>query len=43
MEIERHRGMIANEHIRLRITSHEKLKIFKCLASLVTNQNSIQD
>jgi hypothetical protein len=38
MEIGRHRGVIANEN-----NSYEKLKTFKCLDSLVTNQNSIQD
>jgi len=43
MEIERHRGMIANEHIRIDSNSYEKVKIFKCLGSLVTNQNSIQN
>ena len=33
MEIGRHQGMIANE----------KVKIFKYLGSLLTNQNSIQE
>ena len=43
MEIERHRGMIANEHISIGINSYEKVKTFKYLGSLVTNQNSIQE
>jgi hypothetical protein len=41
MEIGRHRGMIANEHIRIGINSYEKVKTFKYLGSMVTNQNSI--
>ena len=43
MEIGRHRGIIANEHIRIGSNSYEKVKSFKYLGSLVTNQNSIQD
>ena len=43
MEIGLHRGMVANEHIRISSYSHEKLKSFKYLGSVVTNQNSIQD
>ena len=43
MEIGRHRGMIANSHIKIGCNSYEKLKIFKYLGSLLTNQNSIQD
>ena len=39
----RHRGMIANEHIRIGSHSHEKVKTFKYFGSIVTNQNSIQD
>ena len=39
MEIGRHRGMIANAHIN----SYEKVKTFKYLGSLSTNQNSIQE
>ena len=40
MEIGRHRGMIANAHISI---SYEKVKTFKNLGSLLTNQNSIQE
>ena len=39
MEVERHRGMMANEHIRADINSYEKAKTFIYLASLLTNQN----
>ena len=39
MEIGRHRGIIVNEHIRT--YSYEKVKTFKYLGSLLTNQNSI--
>jgi hypothetical protein len=35
--------MIANEHIRIGSNSYEKVKSFKYLGSLVTNQNSIQE
>jgi len=38
MEIGRHRCMIANEHIRIGSNSYEKVKTFKYLGSLVTNQ-----
>ena len=41
MEVGRHRGLIANEHIK--IGSYEKLTTFKYLGSLLTNQNSIQE
>ena len=41
MEIGRQRGMIANEHIRISSHSYEKVKTFKYLGSLVTNQNSV--
>ena len=41
MEIGRHRGIIVNEHIRT--YSYEKVKTFKYLGSLLTNQNSIKD
>jgi len=34
--------MIANEHIKIGSNSYEKVKIFKYLDSLLTNQNSIQ-
>ena len=42
MEIGHHRGMIANNHIRIGSNSYEKVKTFKYLGSLLTNQNSIQ-
>ena len=41
MKIGRQRGMIANEHIRMGTNSYEKVKTFKYLGSLVTNQNSV--
>ena len=43
MEIGRHRGMIANAHIKIGSNSYETLEMFKCLGSLLTNQNSIQE
>ena len=43
MEIGRHRGVIANEHIKKSSNSYEKLKNFKYLSSLLKNQNSIQE
>ena len=43
MEIGRHRGVIANEHIKIGSNSYEKVKTFKYLGSLLTNQNSIQE
>ena len=43
MEIRRHRGMIANEHIRTDSNSYEKLKTFKFLSSLLMNQNFIHE
>ena len=36
MEIGRHRGMIANEHIRIGSNSYGKLKTFIYLGSLMT-------
>ena len=42
MEIGRHRGIMANAHIKIGSNSYEKVKTFKYLVSLVTNQNSIQ-
>ena len=39
MEIGRRRGMIANEHIKVGSNSYEKVKTFKYLGSLLTNQN----
>ena len=41
MEVGRHRGMMANEHIRLASNSKEKVKTFKYVGYLLTNQNSI--
>ena len=41
MKIVRHRGMIPNEHIKIGSNSFAKLKTFKYLGSLLTNQNSI--
>ena len=43
MEIGRHRGMIVNGHMRISCNSYEKVKSFKYLGSLLTNQNSIQE
>ena len=43
MEVGHHQGMIANEHIRIGSNSYEKVKNFKYLDSLLTNQNSIQE
>ena len=45
MEIGRHRGMIANEHIKICSHSYEKVKTLKYryLDSLLTNENSIQE
>ena len=42
MEIGRRRCMIANKHIGISSISYEKVKTFKHLGFLVTNQNSIQ-
>ena len=43
MEMGRHRGMIANSHIKIGSNSYEKVKTFKYLGSLLTNQNYIQE
>ena len=43
MEIGRHGGVIANEHIKIGNNSYEKMKTFKNLGSLSTNRNSIQE
>jgi hypothetical protein len=43
MEIGCNQGIIANEHITISSNSYEKVKTFKYLGSLLTNQNSIQD
>ena len=36
-------GQMANEHIMVGCNSYEKVKTFKYLGSLLTNQNSIQE
>ena len=41
MEIERHRGMNSNEHIRIGSNSYEKEKILKYLGFLETHENYI--
>ena len=43
MEIGRHRGMIANEHIKIDSNSYQKVKTFKYFGSLLTYQNSIHE
>ena len=43
MEIGRHRGIIANAHIKIVSNSYEKVKTFKYLGFLMTNLNSIQE
>ena len=43
MEIGRHRVMIANANIKIGSNSNEKMKTFKCLGSVLTNQNYIQE
>ena len=43
MEIGRHRGMIANDHIKIVNNSYEQVKAFRYLGSLLTNQNYIQE
>ena len=43
MEVGHHRGLLANEHIKAFSNSNEKVKIFKYLSSLLTNQNSSQE
>ena len=39
MKTGRHRAMIANVHIKIGSNSYEKVKTFKYLGSLLTNQN----
>jgi hypothetical protein len=39
MEVEYHRGMVANEHITAGSNSYEKAKTLKYLGSLLRNQN----
>ena len=41
IEIGRHRGVIANAHIKIGSNAYEKVKTFKYLGSLLTNQNYI--
>ena len=41
--VERPRGVIANEHIKIGSNQYEKVKTFKYLGSLLTNQNSVHD
>ena len=43
MEIEPHKGMIANTHIKIGSNSYEKVETFKYLGSLLINQNYIQE
>ena len=43
METGRHRGIIANEHVRICSIFYEKVETFTYLDSLVTNQSYIQD
>ena len=43
MEVGRYGGMFSNEHIRIDGNSYEKVKTFKYLGSLGTNQNYILD
>ena len=43
MEIGRHGGVVANEHIKIDNNSYEKVKTFKYLGSLLTNNNSIRE
>ena len=43
MEIGPHRGMVTNEHIKIGSNSYEKVKTYKYLGSLLTNDNSIEE
>ena len=43
MEIGRHRGMIVNAHMKIGSNSYDKVKTFKYLGCLLTNQNYIQE
>ena len=43
MKVGRRRVMMENEHIAVGSNSHEKIKTFKYLGSLLTNQNAIHD
>jgi hypothetical protein len=41
MEVGHHQGMMKNEHITVGSNPSEKVRTFKYLGSLLTNQNSI--
>ena len=41
VEIRGNRGIISNAHIKIGSNSYEKVKTFKYLGILLTNQNSI--
>jgi hypothetical protein len=41
MEVGCHQAMMANEHIKIGSNLYEKVKTFKYLGSLLTNQNSL--
>jgi hypothetical protein len=43
MEMGRHRGMIANAHIKIGSNSYEQVKTFKYVGLLLTNQNYVQE
>ena len=43
MEMGRYRGMIANAQVKIGSNFYEKVKTFKYIGSLLTNQNSIQE
>ena len=43
IKVGRNRGVIANAHIKIGSNSYEKVKTFKYLGSLLTNQNFIQE
>ena len=43
MEVGCNRDMVANEYIAIGSNLYEKVKTFKYLRSLLTNQNSIQE
>ena len=43
MEVGPHRIIMINEYIRIGSNSDVKVKTFKCLGSLVINQNSIHE
>ena len=39
MEVERHRGMLANEHVRIGSNSYEKVKTFKYVFRLIDDKS----